>query len=383
VDTLITRTLSLLAAVTLILALAPPAPASAFVSSSAEHEFLQLLNDERTSRGLPALQARSDMTEVSRAWSKRMADDVRLYHNPNFGSQICCWQAVGENVGRGPSVSTIHNALMNSEGHRRNILDTRWTHVSVGVEIDDSGRVWVTQNFRQPKSGSTIPAQATSISGDWDGDGVDSPGWFYDGKWYLTNSNATGASFAIFHFGRAGDRPVVGDWNGNGIDTVGLKRGTTWLLRNSNTGGSANHTFTFGKSTDVPLAGDFNGNGRDTIAAVEGNIWKLRNDLVGGTPHHTFTFGQSSDFKLVGDWNGNGQDTPGLRTGATFKLRNTLTSGTPSMVFDYGSSSNRPVVGDWDGNGTVTPGFTSGIYLWRLRNANSAGAHASAFVYGG
>jgi hypothetical protein len=382
-DALITRTLSVLAAVALMFSLLPPAPAAAVVNSSVEHEFLQLLNNERTSRGLRALQPRSDMTEVSRAWSKRMADAVTLSHNPNFGTQICCWSAIGENVGRGVSVGSIHTALMNSDGHRRNLLDTRWTHVSVGVEVDAVGRIWVTQNFRQPKAGVTVPAQAIPVSGDWDGNGTDTPGWFYAGKWYLTNANSTGGSFAIFSFGRAGDLPVVGDWDGNGTDTVGVKRGTSWLLRNSNTAGSAHHSVTFGKSGDLPLAGDFNANGRDTLAAVEGNVWKLRNDLAGGTPHHTFTFGQASDAKLMGDWNGNRQDTPGVRSGTSFQLRNTLTSGTATMVFDYATSAERPVVGDWDANGTVTPGATSGIYTWRMRNLNAAGANHLSFVYGG
>lgn len=68
-----------------------------------------------------------------------------------------------------------------------------------------------------------------------------------------------------FHDGAAGDLPVPGDWNGDGIDTPGVVRsapGTPvdsyqlWLPRNSNSGGSANSSFTFGSpslGTDLPV----------------------------------------------------------------------------------------------------------------------------------
>ena len=48
---------------------------------------------------------------------------------------------------------------------------------------------------------------------------------------------------------------MVGDWNGDGIDTPGVVRGTTWYLRNSNTTGVADVTFTYGNPDDLPLAG--------------------------------------------------------------------------------------------------------------------------------
>jgi hypothetical protein len=42
---------------------------------------------------------------------------------------------------------------------------------------------------------------------------------------------------ADFWYGAYGDRPVVGDWNGDGVWTPGTVRAGVWSLRNSNTTG--------------------------------------------------------------------------------------------------------------------------------------------------
>lgn len=135
-------------------------PATAAVDSSAEAQFVSLINAERKNAGLAPLSVAGDLVSVARKHSARMASKNELYHNPNLGSEVTGWQRVGENVGRGPSVSSIHTAFMNSAGHRKNILDPGWTQVGVGVEVVD-GRVWVTEVFRTP-SGATAPAPAAS-----------------------------------------------------------------------------------------------------------------------------------------------------------------------------------------------------------------------------
>ncbi len=77
------------------------------------------------------------------------------------------------------------------------------------------------------------------LYGDWDGDGVATPGVYRDGDWYLRNSNSGGAADISFYYGgRPDDVPVVGDWDGDGIDTVGVIRGGTWYLVNEFRGGS-------------------------------------------------------------------------------------------------------------------------------------------------
>ena len=132
------------------------APADARTDSSAEVRFVDSVNAERASRGLPRLRVVNDLRSAARSHSIVMADQNRLHHNPNLGSDSGTnWRRVAENVGVGGSVPTLHQALMNSSGHRANILDANVTEIGVGVEVR-SGRIWVTQMFRQPRSEPTI-----------------------------------------------------------------------------------------------------------------------------------------------------------------------------------------------------------------------------------
>jgi len=145
-------------AVALAVALLPPGPSPAFADSGMESQFVSAVNSERTAKGLPALAVAGDLTSLGRSHSRVMADAGNLHHNPNLGSAVSGWQKVGENVGRGPTVSSIHGALMNSSGHRRNILDSDWTQIGVGVVVDGGGQVWVTQVFRKPVGAAPAPA---------------------------------------------------------------------------------------------------------------------------------------------------------------------------------------------------------------------------------
>jgi uncharacterized protein YkwD len=138
------------------------APAVALASnSSMEAQFVSKMNAAREANGLRPYTVSSDLTSIARQHSSQMASQGRLYHNPNLTSQVQNWQAVGENVGDGPTVSDIHTAFMNSPEHRANILDHDFTQVGVGVTVDSSGQIWVTEDFRQPMhstSASSAPA---------------------------------------------------------------------------------------------------------------------------------------------------------------------------------------------------------------------------------
>jgi hypothetical protein len=82
------------------------------------------------------------------------------------------------------------------------------------------------------------------ILGDWNGDGVKTPGVYRDGMFYLRNSNSNGNADIVFSYGNpSGDTPVVGDWNGDGIDTIGVDRNGVLYLRNTNTNGVADTFF--------------------------------------------------------------------------------------------------------------------------------------------
>jgi hypothetical protein len=147
------------AVVLALLATLLPTPAPALADAGAEGEFIAQLNQARQSAGLPSVRVSGDLTAVARRHSERMASQGSLHHNPNLGSDVSGWQKVGENVGHGPSVGSIHSALMNSPSHRANILGGDWTEVGVGVVARD-GALWVTQVFRLPSGSAPAPSPA-------------------------------------------------------------------------------------------------------------------------------------------------------------------------------------------------------------------------------
>jgi hypothetical protein len=148
-----------MAVVLALLATLLPTPTPALADGGAEGRFVAQLNQARQSAGLPALPVAGDLTAVARRHSERMASQGNLHHNPNLGSDVSGWQKVGENVGHGPSVDAIHRALMDSPGHRANILGGDWTEVGVGVVARD-GALWVTQVFRLPSGSAAAPSPA-------------------------------------------------------------------------------------------------------------------------------------------------------------------------------------------------------------------------------
>ena len=143
------RVTVLLALVLSVLVVSAPAQAGS------ESEFVSRMNSARTSNGRRAYAVRSDLISVARRQAARMASQRRMYHNPNLGSEVSGWTNVGENVGRGPDVSSIHNAFMNSASHRSNILSTSFTEVGVGTATSSDGELFVSQVFRRPSGAST------------------------------------------------------------------------------------------------------------------------------------------------------------------------------------------------------------------------------------
>lgn len=114
-----------------------------------EWDFLNLINRERRGSGLRPLAMVPGARDVARAWSGAMAARNALSHNPDFASQLAQrfpnYRRLGENVGVGGSVTSLHTAFMNSPGHRANVLGD-YGYAGVGVRWAGT-RLWVTFNF--------------------------------------------------------------------------------------------------------------------------------------------------------------------------------------------------------------------------------------------
>lgn len=106
----------------------------------AENRMLDLVNKERTERGLKPLVMDEKLREVARKHSKDMFARGYFAHvNPDGKDPFQRMQAsgiefmvAGENLALAPSLQLAHEGLMNSPGHRANILTAEFGKVGIG-----------------------------------------------------------------------------------------------------------------------------------------------------------------------------------------------------------------------------------------------------------
>ena len=118
----------------------------------AEAEMFRLVNDERKKRGIGVLEWRTEVIPVARAHAKDMWEREYFGHVSPEGEDVgdrlnnagISYSTAGENLALAPTISTAHNGLMNSEGHRANILEPEFRKVGIGV-IDNGvyGKIFV------------------------------------------------------------------------------------------------------------------------------------------------------------------------------------------------------------------------------------------------
>jgi cysteine-rich secretory family protein len=137
------------------------ASSGAVASPSHESDFVSRINAERSSRGIGTVVVKSDLVEVARSWSSHMAAAGTISHDPDLPDKVSGWTALGDNVGKGPSVATIHEAFMNSDAHRSIILDPRFNQVGVGV-TQSGDYLYVTEVFA--RRGSTTKVVRTTTT---------------------------------------------------------------------------------------------------------------------------------------------------------------------------------------------------------------------------
>lgn len=128
------------------------APATSEVSAY-EKKVLELTNQERAKAGVPALKLDVELSKVAREKSRDMQSKGYFDHNsPTYGSPFdmmkqfgISYTTAGENIAMGQqSPEEVVQAWMNSEGHRKNIMNANFTHLGVGHVAD--GNYW-TQMF--------------------------------------------------------------------------------------------------------------------------------------------------------------------------------------------------------------------------------------------
>jgi uncharacterized YkwD family protein len=107
-----------------------------------EQEMVRLVNAERSKRGLDPLKVDLELCNVARNKSQDMIDNSYFSHySPTYGSPFemlknfgIKYIYAGENIAGNAAVKNAHTALMNSEGHKKNILNANFTHIGIGIK---------------------------------------------------------------------------------------------------------------------------------------------------------------------------------------------------------------------------------------------------------
>jgi hypothetical protein len=233
----------------------------------------------------------------------------------------------------------------------------------------------------------TVPDGWIPLTGDWNGDGRDTGG-FYDpvNKRFIFNNQTNGSTDNVVTVQLSGLganwQPIIGDWDGDGDDTFGFydPDSETWRLY-ADLSASTQGLITFQTPTVpgnwIALAGDWNHDTRDSVGLYDpdGHTFWLNNNVDGSTTNliKFVTPPVPANWKpIAGDWNNDGFDTVGLYDAANYRwflnnrvdgsINDMITVVTPPVPANW-----RPIVGDWDADGDDTiglfnPDFVSGGY---------------------
>lgn len=125
------------------------------VDQEAESQMLDLVNKERAKVGVPALVVDQKIVAVARAYSRDMFERRYFSHYSPEGEDAgdrmqkanVPYKVVGENLAYAPDVLAAHDGLMESPGHKRNILDPQFHRIGIGIIATDNFGIMVTQNF--------------------------------------------------------------------------------------------------------------------------------------------------------------------------------------------------------------------------------------------
>ena len=126
------------------------AAAAVLVSATAcdarVQQVIDWTNQTRTSVGRAPLENNMQLWMKAGAWAIKMHDAGKISHSTLTDGISYNWRSLGENVGSGPDLREIYDALLRSPGHYANIVDGRFQYIGVGVYYDGS-TYWVSQVF--------------------------------------------------------------------------------------------------------------------------------------------------------------------------------------------------------------------------------------------
>jgi uncharacterized YkwD family protein len=118
--------------------------------SEFQQKVVELVNQERAKVGLKPVVAKTDLTKVAQVKAEDMATNKYFSHtSPTYGSPFDMmkqfginYSYAGENIAMGyRTPESVMQGWMNSEGHKKNILNPNFTEIGVG--FTSNGYYWV------------------------------------------------------------------------------------------------------------------------------------------------------------------------------------------------------------------------------------------------
>lgn len=396
-------------------------------ANALEQLMLELINEERASVGLDPLRFNGDLNEASEDHSDWMLDEDIFSHTGQNGSSAgdriqqagyelegnwtwgenIAWQSERGAPGLADDVRNLHESLMNSPGHRANILNPNYEEIGIGIERGDFQNydsVMVTQNFGTtdatpdpspitPPAPEPDPVSPPALEPDPvtppapDPDPVPDPqpapigtndrdtlvggsgddGLFGQGE----DDSLNGAAGNDTLGAGPGDDTVSG---GAGNDNIGGGTGDDRLSGGTGDdimgGGSGADTVTGDQGNDIVNGGagndDISGReGNDTMGGGFGNDMVTGGDgadnLGGGTGQDTINGGEGND--MIGG--GEGDDIISGGAGNDF-----LAGGGRNDRIDGGTGADRINAGT--GDDTVTGGDGADIFVFNAFTSGEA-----------
>jgi hypothetical protein len=141
-------------------------------TSIAEQCLFNAANQERQSRGLPALRWDAALYRAAQDHAREMAARETISHQFSGENELevrgryegAHFSLIAENVAMAPSVTTVHTAWMNSPGHRANLLDRRVDSVGISV-LRRGNELYAVQDFDRSVMQMSFDQQEQMVGG--------------------------------------------------------------------------------------------------------------------------------------------------------------------------------------------------------------------------
>ncbi len=139
--------------------------------SVAEQYLFTAANAERAQRGLPELRWDNTLYRAAQGHAEEMAERASISHQYPGEAELAVrakqsgarFSLVSENVAEAPSAVRIHDAWMNSPGHRANLLDPKVDSIGISVVRRD-GQLYAVQDFDRSVARLSYDEQENVVS---------------------------------------------------------------------------------------------------------------------------------------------------------------------------------------------------------------------------